>query len=367
VNARVCFRVDASVRIGSGHVMRCLAIADALSKAGVGSRFVCREHERHLGERIRDSGHALTLLAPSSQNDAQAQHLRGYEAWLGAPWHEDLEQTLGAMGAQPVPSWFVIDHYGIDARWERGIAQATRNILVIDDLADRDHHCNLLLDAGVERQAAAYDLLVPEWTERLVGPEFALLRPSFAQWREASLRRRREPVLKKILVSFGGADADNITERALDALDACALPEDCRIVVVSGPLSPWGQRLAARAARMRRPCDVATDVRDMASLMLECDVAIGAAGGTALERCAMGLPSIIVVMAENQREGAEALLRRGAAAVIPHPDGMRDALPSLLASPTTTELLQALARQSALVTDGRGVDRLVAAMERQGW
>lgn len=358
MNAHVGFRVDASARIGSGHVMRCLALADGLRDVGVRSHFICRDRSRHLGDRILEAGHALSLLPPP-----ETRYQEDQRAWLGVSWDQDARETLDALRTAGEPAWLVVDHYGIDARWERRVAGAARRILAIDDLADRAHYCDLLLDSGIGRSVSDYAERVAPTTPALIGPDFALLRGAFAERRAESLRRRSAPSLKQVLVSLGGADVDNVSERVMDALDGCALPPDVHVVVVVGPLSPWRERLQERARRLRYRCEVRADVRDMAGLMLESDLAIGAGGGSALERCVMGLPSIVVVLADNQRAGAEALRRRGAAVVIERSAAIADSLPGTIDALACPDALRAQSRAAAQLADGRGVDRVVERLQ----
>jgi len=187
--------------------------------------------------------------------------------------------------------------------------------MVIDDLADRPHDCDLLLDQSLGREAADYAGLLPPAATPLIGPGYALLRPEFARLRAASLARRERPVLRKLLVTMGGVDKDNATGRVLDALASCTLPDAVEITVVMGPQAPWLSEVRAQAAAMPVPTKVLVGVRDMAALMAESDLAIGGGGMTSIERCVLGLPTIIVIQAENQIRQAKDLERAGAAVI----------------------------------------------------
>lgn len=315
----VLFRVDASLDIGTGHVMRCLTLADALRERGTVCRFVCREHPGNLLHLIRERGytaHGLPMdcgesLAGEDVNGSQPPHA----AWLGTDWKPDAEQTCAVLGGSPV-EWLVVDHYALDGRWESTMRQNCRRLMVIDDLADRVHDCDLLLDQNLGRLADDYSGLVPEECEVLVGPKYALLRPEFASFREYSLKRRVEPQLKRLLISLGGVDKNNVTADVLEAIRACTLPEACRITIVMGPHAPWLDQVRATAGQLPWETEVLVDVRNMAELMAESDLAIGAAGSTSWERCCLGLPSLILVLAENQRSIAMALHSAGAGIAI---------------------------------------------------
>lgn len=207
---KIVFRTDASIQIGTGHVMRCLTLADELTRQGHECRFICREHPGHLGCLVNSKGYDLTLLPPPSDQPLQQTNSEtdDYELWLGAPWQEDARQTLDAISSLN-PDWLVVDHYALDAHWERTLSSTVDKIMVIDDLANRPHECTLLLDQNLGRIASDYDELLPTTCQRLIGPRYALLRPEFAALREQSLKRRGKPELKRILISLGGVDRTN--------------------------------------------------------------------------------------------------------------------------------------------------------------
>ncbi|MDN5873135.1 MAG: UDP-2,4-diacetamido-2,4,6-trideoxy-beta-L-altropyranose hydrolase, partial [Sinobacteraceae bacterium] len=202
----VVFRADASLEIGTGHVMRCLTLANALRETGASCTFVCRAHEGHLGEHIRACGHALHLL-PRVADFSPDDKTDPYARWLGSTPEQDAEQTQAVLTSDC--DWLVVDHYGLDACWETRLRARARHLLAIDDLANRRHDCELLLDQNLGRDARDYDGLVGDRTQRLIGPRYALLRPEFAQWREISLARRRQPRLQQLLITMGGVDRDN--------------------------------------------------------------------------------------------------------------------------------------------------------------
>lgn len=317
MSMRFVFRADASVQIGTGHVMRCLTLADELVRQGHECRFVCREHKGHLGDLIADKGYDFTLLPSQSDNELNHRD-RGADNcayWLGVPWQEDARQTLDALKAWQ-PSWLVVDHYTLDAQWESYVRNALpgMRLMAIDDLADRPHQVNVLLDQNLGRKPEDYRDLVPEHCRRLIGPRHALLRLEFAESRRSSLQRRQQggPV-RRLLVSLGGVDKDNVTGQVLDAVSRIDLPENMEITVVMGASAPWLEEVRRRAKQMACETEVVVNVTDMAQRMAEADLAIGAAGSTSWERCCLGLPTIVLVLAENQRAIAQALDREGAA------------------------------------------------------
>jgi UDP-2,4-diacetamido-2,4,6-trideoxy-beta-L-altropyranose hydrolase len=355
------FRTDASLQIGTGHVMRCLTLADALHKRGAKSTFICRPHAGHLLDLIQQRGHTAKALAPA--DDAYTAAADPCHAqWLGTDWASDAAQTQQALGDQLV-EWLVVDHYALDRRWEQAMRPLTRRIMAIDDLADRPHDCDLLLDQNLGRRAEDYSMLLSSRTQTLIGPAYALLRPEFAHWREHSLKRRVLPQLKNLLITMGGVDQANATGQVLDALTHCELPIDLRITVVMGPTAPWLAQVQAQAAAMPRPTLVLVGVSNMAQLMAENDLCIGAAGSTSWERCCLGLPALQIVLAANQEKINEALELAESALTI-QPENLEAELPGVFAQLTNAAVLCGLSKNSAVVCDGLGAAKTVQWLEK---
>lgn len=352
---RIVFRVDASLSIGTGHAMRCLTLADALRERGAECHFLCREHPGHLIEAIRSRGFQVDTLPMSPESVAPEEvSPLAHAAWLGTSWQDDARQCRGIL-KRLAPDWLVVDHYALDKRWEEALLPQDCRLLVIDDLADRAHCADVLLDQNLGRQTDDYAGLVPDHCTRLIGPRFALLRPEFARLRESSLARRATPLLKQLLITMGGVDKDNATGQVLDALKQVDLPGDCRISVVMGRNAPWLSQVKAQSASMPWPTDVVVNVSDMAERMAQADLAIGAAGSTSWERCCLGLPTLMVVLAENQLEAGQALQVAGAAVLIKGSDEICLALPDALCAVLVPQSLQAMSRAAASITDGQGL------------
>lgn len=357
----IVFRTDASLQIGTGHVMRCLTLADALRERGAQSTFICRPHAGHLLDLIQQRGHTANVLAPADDAftaTADPTHAK----WLGTDWASDAAQTLQALSGQ-VADWLVIDHYALDRRWEQALRPHTRRIMVIDDLADRPHDCDLLLDQNLGRQAKDYGGLLSRHTQTLIGPAYALLRPEFAQWREHSLQRRAQPQLKNLLITMGGVDQDNTTGQVLDALTRCELRTDLRITVVMGPTAPWLAQVQAHAAAMPRSTQVLAGVSNMAQLMAQSDLCIGAAGSTSWERCCLGLPTIQLVLAANQKE-INAALELAESVLTVQLDDLKTELPSVFAQLASPAVLCRLSKNAAVVCDGLGASKTVEWLEK---
>lgn len=354
---RIGFRVDASVQIGTGHVMRCLTLANELHMRGAECLFLCRPHAGHFIDLIEQSGHKVVALPKRAVEYVPPADALAHAAWLGTDWDDDAASTCRALG-QMCLDWMVVDHYALDRRWEQALHPRCRRMMVIDDLADRPHDCDVLLDQNLGRSADDYSGLVPEFATLFIGPRFALLRPEFARLRSESLARRERPVLREMIITMGGVDKDNATGQVLQALEGCELPKCLQITVVMGAKAPWLEEVRAQAALMRWPVQVLVGVTDMARLMVNSDLAIGAAGSTAWERCCLGLPTLLLLLADNQRSGVTALQNAKAALVIERVDDTKLILNKLLATDGGCECLCGLSAASASLTDGGGVSRI---------
>lgn len=356
---QVAFRADASLQIGTGHVMRSLTLADALCARGAQSTFICRPHAGHLLDLVEQRGHrAIALAATDDAFTAPADP--SHAKWLGTDWASDAEQTRQALGDQVV-DWLVVDHYALDCHWEQALRPHTRRIMTIDDLADRPHDCDLLLDQNLGRQAKDYRGLLSRHTQTLIGPAYALLRPEFAQWREHSLQRRAQPQLKNLLITMGGVDQINATGQVLNALTHCELPADLRITVVMGPTAPCLAQVQAQAAAMPRPTQVLSGVSNMAQLMAESDFCIGAAGSTSWERCCLGLPTVQLVLAANQKDASSALTEMSAALSINFSTQLTTDLKHLI-NCIDPQHMKALTNRSAAICNGRGPEAVITQL-----
>lgn len=362
----VVFRADASLQIGTGHVMRCLTLADALRERGASCAFVCRPHTGHLLALIEQRCHQALAL-PELQEGAQPNHNgTAHGHWLGTDWATDAQDTQQALrahtGGQPV-DWLVVDHYALDARWEEALRPQAQRIMVIDDLADRPHACDLLLDQTFGRLAADYMPFVTDGCTLLCGSKYALLRPEFAALRQYSLRRRAQPALKELLITMGGVDKDNVTGAVMRGLQNCSLPEDCRLTVVMGQTAPWMKDVQDLSRQMPWPTQVLVGVANMAQLMADSDLAIGAAGATSWERCCLGVPSIMLVVAENQLKVAKGLEEAGAALLSLTGQALSKQLAVQLGRLCSDiEQVALLSKAAAKVANGTGTGAVLARM-----
>lgn len=355
---RYLFRADASLQIGTGHIMRCLTLADALRDEGAECQFICREHPGNLIEYIQSKGYVTYRLPMCNQVDSDSTH----SDWLGATQAQDGDSCVAILERQN-PDWLVVDHYALDARWERQVASNCNHLMVIDDLADRPHFCDILLDQTFGRAHQDYLPWVPMSCKLLCGSNYALLRPEFARLREYSLRKRVYPQVKNLLINLGGVDRHNVTSTVLIALRESGLSNDSQLTVVMGTTSQWLYEVKKLLKDMPWPTRMLVGVNDMAQLMADSDLAIGAAGTTSWERCCLGLPTILIVLADNQYKIAQSLQQVGAAKILNLNSINTDQLNELLKPLIDDRVcLQQMSECAASLTDGFGVKQVIRQM-----
>ena len=301
---RVAIRTDASIEIGSGHVMRCLALGTRLKQAGAEVLYVCRDHHGNLNDmigaradfRVRRLPHHPGWT-PGRDDDDSAARNATHAAWLGADWRDDSTETAQAISAEyGSVDWLIADHYAVDSRWERKLRPLARNLMVIDDLADRAHDCDIVLDQNYYLdQDTRYDGLVPPHCVKLLGPRHALLRPEFLEAR--GRLRQRDGAVRRIFVYFGSTDVTNETAKVIRAMQIIDR-DDIALDIVLGPTNPRAPELRALARGL--PAATFHSDPNMASLIAGADLGIGAGGATTWERCVLGLPTLTAILAGNQ-------------------------------------------------------------------
>jgi len=296
---KIVFRTDSSLTIGSGHLMRCITLGDELRRRGAEVSFICRDHFGNLIYLLEEKGFPVVPL--NGETEGHRLDDTVHSSWLGVSWEADAAQTIAVLNKNK-PDWLIVDHYAIDKLWEKKLRPYAEKIMVIDDLADRHHDCDLLLDQNMYYEMETrYDKLVPNACKKLVGPKYALLRPEFAIARKSL--RQRDGQVKRVLVFFGGVDQFNETEKALNALVKMDNRQfDVDVVVGSAnPNKLQIQIICATHAGFNYHCQIDY----LARLMADADLAIGAGGVATWERCAVGLPSIVIAVANNQKELAK--------------------------------------------------------------
>ena len=290
--------------------MRCLALADALREHGAECLFICREHPGNLIQFIRQqSFEAIALPMPKDQPYTK-HDLKSltHASLLGCDWITDAAQAKVAASEIAI-DWLIVDHYALDARWEQALAGNYVKLMVIDDLADRPHYCDLLLDQNWfgDQALFRYQNLVPAECQPYLGPEYALLKPEYAQIRSAL--PQRDGTVHRVLVFLGGSDPSNLTVKVLTALIQPQF-SNLQVDVVLGQNHPDPQGISALvSSRMRTKLHQA--LPSLGPLMASADLMISAGGSTIWERMCLGLPGIVISVAENQTATNLALMKAG--------------------------------------------------------
>lgn len=349
---QVVFRLDASPLLGSGHLVRCQALADALRGPGARSLFLLGQPVPPVAAAaLEAAGHAWQLLSPVDAPEPAA-----VQAWSEARQQADASRCLAALGGRQ-PAWLVVDHYGLGAPWQAAMAPAGARVLAIDDLANRPQQADLLLDQNhYEAAAARYAPWVPATTQLLLGPRHALLRAGFARAPDAPARAHGSG--REVLVCFGGGAPGDIVESVVAAL---ALRPAWSLTVIA----PAAQRARLQAlAAPGQGLRLLAFCEDMPALMRQADLAIGAGGGMLWERFSLGLPGLVFGLADNQVPGLQSLL--GAGLVGGHADARQldaAAVQALvLAALDDTAPLQQSADRAARLVDGHGARRVATRM-----
>lgn len=359
---RIAFRTDSSIDIGVGHVMRCLTLADSLQLNDADILFITRQHQGNINNLILEKGYKVYGLPSNTTNmstQSNNKEQNPYSEWLGVPWQEDAKQTKKIL-SEFEPELLIVDHYAINYKWELEVNSSCNYLMVIDDLADRKHSCDILLDQTHGRSSIDYQLIVPKDCLLLLGSEYALLRAEFLQWREQSLESRINPELNQLIISLGGSDKDNITGQIIEALSECILPAELNIIIVMGFNAPHIDNVLQLVKNLPCNTQILQNISNMAELMSNSDLAIGAAGTTSWERCCLGLPTLLIVMADNQRKIADTLERCGAGIMIPNP--VKKNLKNIM-SGLTNKVMNTLSLNSSELIDGSGTERVVSKIQ----
>ena len=378
---QVLFRVDASLLIGSGHLMRCLTLAHAMRQRGWQVHFCCREHPGHQIPLIINQGFTCLVLPFAATDDHAAKApsrapssnsvQEGDRQWLGASEAEDAAAVIHALQQTALqPDLLVIDHYGLGRIFETKLRHHCHHILVIDDLANRPHHCDFLLDQNLLPDAAQrYQGLLPETCQQFIGPVYALLRPEFshsptsAAAEAIALRKDFTAKPYQLLVFFGGSDLDNLTALAITALQQLQNLSWLADIVIgsANPHLSLLQQLCERDPRLT----LHVQTPGMAMLMAKAQLMIGGGGATHWERCAMALPALVVSLAPNQQPTTAYLAELGACVYLGNSSDLSSGrlcieITQMLAAPATLgQMAEAAAK---LVAPEGGSQRLLNAL-----
>lgn len=322
------FRLDANAQIGTGHLMRCLAIANELDQNN-SCHFLCKELPSLLHAQIVSNGHKVHTV--------------------------NNENNVLAILDKLKPDYLIIDHYELDARFEIKVSDFCKHILVIDDMADRSHICNLLLDQGPLRTKDDYWPWINSECQLLLGTDYVLIKPEFRQLLKSHINSWRNG-----LISFGGSDPTNITLDILQALDSHLRMRDIKWTVIAGTVNPNWQSLKDFAAHSRMNITLIKHSDQIAALMASHDFAIGAAGCMAWERSCIGLPTLTIPIEDNQKFGIEAIKHFGLGETLQVTE-MTSTMLAIKLKRLQHKANEYRLRNQAMV-DGLGVERLLNTM-----
>lgn len=343
------FRVDSSEKMGTGHVMRCLALASELQHRGHSVFFICRKLKGNLISHIEASGFkVVTLPSPASS----------VQTWLEVDINQDIDETIEALNSIEKTDWIIVDHYGINSDWEESVSNKVKKIFVIEDLTSRSHYCQLMLNQHtISDLTQTYKDKITRECEFLFGPKYALLRNDFNQLHK-KVKNKTIKEAKDIFVFFGGIDATNETHKTLEAIKLLN-NENLKIHCLIGKNNPHFASIERTAFSMQQ-VTLYQQLLQPESLMTKCDIAIGAGGVTTWERLCIGLPTLAISVADNQIKALEELDQQGYIRYLGqsksvNADTLASEISEFISNPTS---LNEMMKKGLHLVDGLGVSRV---------
>jgi UDP-2,4-diacetamido-2,4,6-trideoxy-beta-L-altropyranose hydrolase len=359
----VIFRVDASSRIGTGHVTRCLTLANGLARQADPVRkvlFVCRTDEGNLIDRIEANGFNVIRIPPCETATSKGASIQPDHP--DYDWQSDAQQCLKLLSAFSQVDWLIVDHYILDACWERMVRPVAKRIMVIDDLANRPHDCDWLVDQTYGEDGTRYRGLLPADCHTMFGATYAMLKPQFATVRAQLAPHIRPTGPRTIHVFFGGTDIRENTIRFVTLL--LERFPGILLKVAVGPGSAFESKLKKLASHYERRLFWEKDIANMAEHMSACDIAIGAPGMATWERACLGLPAAYVATLQNQVPILDRLKAAGFCEFVGLDSEVTDeyfidTMRMFLGDP---ERLSAMRQRGMQAIDGKGARRVISAM-----
>ncbi len=340
--------------------MRCLALASKLREKGEKIAFICRDLPGNLIKRVEMESFPVKILpSPANFASKKIQKPPPHAAWLGVPWEQDAKETQAIVAAESSPrNVLAVDHYAIDARWEAALSGSISTILVIDDLEDRPHSCQVLLNQNLcfERSADPNTT-----TQELRGPAYALLRPEFSLARHGLDFRNGD--IRRVNIFFGGTDPTNETMKALRGI----LPlvgKELEIDVILGATNPYVRLIQELHSQDPSRFHLRSNVMNMAELLASADIAIGASGTSTWERACLGVPALNTIIADNQRGIAKAAHEAGISVNLGEATVLseQDYAQAFLKIRSNPNLLRQMSRAGMNLVDGLGTERVVKVL-----
>lgn len=348
---RIVFRADSAIHIGTGHVMRCLVLAKELQAINQLVEFAMWQHDSDMCIYVEQQGFRVHRL--KYQANATPKFDGDYENWLPVSQEQDATCFINTVKNADI---VIVDHYSLDISWEKQVSQAlTCKMIAIDDLM-RPHLCDLLLDQTLNRKADDYKALCPAYTEMFTDTPFALLNSEFSKVKQEKLESQNSLIADaKLLVSMGGIDNTNITRAIIQQLVHHPLTEVGHISVIMSPKSPHYEGVKEFCNNYEHLFTQYDFIQDMAQFMSEHQLAIGAPGGSTWERACLGIPSVIIPIADNQKDICQQLVSKNAALKVEANQIETELCPSLK---RITQNYQSYREKNYLICDGLGAKRV---------
>ncbi len=346
---RVIFRVDASEKIGNGHFYRCLSLAEGLIERGAETQFICKDLDRNLNDLLKDK--SIPVLSLINTKKKSELNNESYADWLGISQKEDAEETICALQGSK-PDYLIVDHYALDAKWEGQIKKHVKRLILIDDLAEKQHLCDIVINQGYFSAKEDYLKLIPENCQLLLGPDYVLLSAAYKQALKKMVVRQGK--LEHLLIFFTAGDDNGETLKALKGLSQGFKFSHVDVVVGKNNYDSDDIKNICIHQGWQFHCQIDY----MAELILEADLVIGSAGANSWERCVLGAPALVTIMADNQQANATALEKMNAIVCIgdyksTSPETYRNALLKI-----NNNKLQAMSSSAGKLIDTNGVDRI---------
>lgn len=366
---RIIIRCDASLKIGSGHVIRCRTLARDLAKKGSEVIFVCRNQPGDLINLLEKEFHVLQLRKQSSIDCSNLSGPALYRGWLGCSEIDDALETIEAIKQANIYNieWIVVDHYSLEEAWEKYVSnhipqKSIPQILVIDDLANRPHHASLIVDQNFfgKDTEHRYNQLVSSSCIKLLGPKYCIIGSEYSELRQ--LLPPRSDV-KRMLIYFGGVDNCGLNQRVLSTLED-SIPGPVGIDIVLG-VQAGNIEINSKSHKNGSKIAIHKPMNSLAGLIARADLSIGAGGATTWERACLGLPSIVIPLSENQIEFNQALHESKYISLVSYndsrfEDNILDEVKMMMTNP---DLVRERSIRLAQLVDGNGKDRIIHIMK----
>lgn len=356
----IFIRTDASLEIGSGHVMRCIALAEQLRTFGASVWFFSRANSKNLNNLIRFKEFIVKELPIIGEQNTKYVKKNDpynlYKHWLGVTEKQDAKETI-EMFKDNRPDWLIIDHYGLGETWENNLRPYVNKIMVIDDLANRYHNCDILLDQNYYFNSKdRYEKLVSPACTKLLGPKYALLRSEFVNQRK--LQKPKKGKISKVLLFLGGTDPKNETGKFLEALTYTELSH-LEVEVVLGANNP-NIKSIKKQVKLRKKTHLSIQTENISKLMAKADVGIGAGGITTWERLCLGLRSIVTILSENQKKFSQYLDNEGLQICIGKTEELKvnDLKNVLIKQLALIEKNDKISERCMEIVDGKGAEKI---------